>query len=190
MRSPAVRQLQYLGEVFRETLATVRPGSLVVVGCATGNGFEHIPPETARVVGVDLNPDYLELARRRHSARLAGLELLATDLLRAGARVGRVDLVHCALVLEYVDPVAAITEMSAWLAPGGVLSLVLQLPSPEHAAITPTPFDSIKALSPLMRLVAPGVVAGAASACGLAPLMTRVDTLPSGKQFHVARYRR
>ena len=60
MGSPAVAQLQPLSELFAGVLASSRPKSLAVFGCAAGNGFEHIDPSiTERVVGVDINPAYL-----------------------------------------------------------------------------------------------------------------------------------
>lgn len=69
MSSPAVAQLQALNELFAAVLASLRPKSLVVFGCAAGNGFEHIDPcVTERVVGVDINPAYLQALKERSSA--------------------------------------------------------------------------------------------------------------------------
>jgi hypothetical protein len=66
-------QLAPLGRIFAELYGESRPERLAILGCATGNGLEQVDPRiTSRVVGVDLHPGYLEVARRRFSG-LAGL---------------------------------------------------------------------------------------------------------------------
>jgi SAM-dependent methyltransferase len=190
MGSPSVGQLTYLSAVFAEVLGRCTPRSLAVVGCATGNGFEHVGPGTVRTVGLDLNPEYLEVARRRFADRLPGLELLQADLSVPGPALGPFDLVHCALVLEYLDPAPAVNRLASWLAPGGVLSVVLQLPMPAHGPVSRTPFRSLESLAPSMRLVDPVQLGEMTLAAGLSCVQSRVDTLPSGKQFHVSCHRR
>lgn len=190
MGSPSVGQLAYLGSVFAELLGRYAPRSLAVVGCATGNGLEHVGPNTIRTVGLDLNPEYLETARRRFAHRLPGLELLQIDLSAPGPALEPFDLVHCALVLEYLEPAAAVTKLAGWLAPGGILSVVLQLPVPDHGPVSRTPFRSLESLAPLMRLVEPEHLGQLAAGAGLQHLESRVDTLPSGKRFHVSCHRR
>ena len=64
MGDPRVAQLRLLGDVFEESLREFRPAAVVVPGCATGNGFERIDPAaTRRIVGIDINPEFLALAR-------------------------------------------------------------------------------------------------------------------------------
>ena len=61
MSSPEVQQLQALNTLFKKVLDTVRPSSLAVIGCTTGNGFEHIDTRvTKRIVGIDINAAGLE----------------------------------------------------------------------------------------------------------------------------------
>ena len=45
MASPEVGQLQVLNQLFKMVLEEHRPESLAVLGCSTGNGFEHIDPQ-------------------------------------------------------------------------------------------------------------------------------------------------
>ena len=60
MSSREVDQYRVLNQLLRDVLATVRPGTALVLGCSTGNGLEHIDPAvTSRVVAVDINPRYL-----------------------------------------------------------------------------------------------------------------------------------
>jgi LmbE family N-acetylglucosaminyl deacetylase len=50
MSDAVVAQHPALNRILRETLEDVRPASVLVLGCSTGNGFEHIDPgATSRV---------------------------------------------------------------------------------------------------------------------------------------------
>jgi len=80
--------------------------------------------------------------------------------------------------------------MARWLAPGGVLSVVLQLPSESSAPVSRTPYPSLEFLAPVMRLVPPEVVDRLARSCLLEPISAREVPLPRGNSFWVARYRR
>ncbi len=189
MASSAVQQLGYLNEVLREVLAETRPAALAVPGCTTGNGFEHIPAETARVVGIDIHPEYLDTLRERFAQRLPGLEIICADVRDASLAFESLDLIHCALLLEYVPPEDVVGKFAGWLRRGGVLSVVLQLPFGEHAPVTETPYTSVRVLEPCLRLVPPERMDELAAAAGLSAVRRRIDTLPTGKQFYVALYR-
>ena len=189
MAAASVGQLPVLSRILRDDLERHRPRALVVPGCATGNGFEHIDlVVTSRIVGIDVNGEYLGILRERHARRLPGLELLHADLLEALLEPAAFDLVHAALVLEYVDPAPALARMAAWLRPGGVLTVVLQEPSPDAPPVSRTPFRTVLALEPLLRLVDPALLALQATKLGLVPLDTERVPLPQGKSFLVARY--
>lgn len=189
MGSPEVQQLGYLNGVFREALAEARPATLAVPGCTTGNGFEHVPAGTRRIVGIDIHPGYLDTLRERFADRLPGLELYRADLRDPSLAFDSLDLVHCALVLEYVPPEEAVARFAGWLRRGGMLSVVLQLPSGGHAPVTETSFTSVRVLEPCLRLVPPERLDELAAAAGLCAIRRRTDTLPTGKQFFVAFYR-
>lgn len=180
----SVRQLQALAGLFAETLAAVRPSRIAVPGCTTGNGLEHLDPTvTEQVLALDLNPDYLCLLRRRFARRLPGLVTVQADLRLPPVAPGAFDLVHCALVLEYLEPATLVAEMARWLAPGGVLSLVLQRPSESSAPVSSTPYRSLERLAPVMRLVPPELVDRVARSCRLEPITARDVPLPRGKSF-------
>ena len=93
-----------LSTIFARVYAARRPRRLAVLGVATGNGLDHVSPIiTGRVVGVDLNLSYLAVARQRFMRLGATLELLHGDLEKVDLPPRGFDLVHAALVLEYVD---------------------------------------------------------------------------------------
>jgi SAM-dependent methyltransferase len=191
MGSPGVLQLQYLSRVFREVLERFRPGSVAVIGCATGNGFEHVDSRiTRRVVGIDINPEYVAVLRERFEWRIPGLALYCSDVTNFVLEPPPVDLVHCGLVLEYVEPRIVIEKVAGWLRPGGVFTAALQLAKPGYEKVTDTPFKSLARLESAMRLVDPADLGRVASHAGFKETLSRVDLLETGKQFHVAFFSR
>ncbi len=192
MTSPEVAQLPVLAAILARDLAALRPSSLLVVGCATGNGLEHVDPAvTGRVVGVDINPAFLAVARERHEGRLPGLKLIAGDLLDPALEPGSFELVHAGLVFEHVPWRPALARMATWLTAGGALSIVLQLPSAEAAPVSASVIAArYPAIGESMRLVDPIALETAARELGLVPEARERLPLPGGKAFLAARYRR
>src|SRR5579859_5603193 len=124
-----VRQLEALSDLFGRALELCRPESVAVLGVAGGNGLERIDRDvTKRVVGLDINAKYLEAVRQRHGS-LSGLELHCTDLNDERLRVSPVELVHAALFFEHAGLGRCLENAVSLVAPGGQLSVVLQLPS-------------------------------------------------------------
>ena len=191
MSSPRVLQTQYLSDAFRRALERHQPASVAVLGCATGNGFEHLTREhVRRVVAVDINPSYLEILRARHAAAVPGLEIVCTDLPRCELEPESLSLVWAGLIFEYVDPKLLLERATRWLAPGAILSVVLQLPVSGHSTVTETPFTSVKVLEPILKLVDPDAFEGWARSCGLIQESSRTARLATGKAFHEADYRK
>jgi hypothetical protein len=189
MALPQVGQAQLLAEVFAAELHARSPSSVAVLGCAGGNGFERAP-SALRVVGVDVNADYVEAARARFAHRLPRLELHVADLERTELTLEPVDLVFAALLFEHVEPGEVLERIVAWLAPHGTLTTVLQLPSEHAAEITPSPFPSLMRLSPRLRLVAPERLAELAARSGLHALDERTVAATGGKRFAVQSFAR
>ena len=68
MSSAEVQQSGALSGLFAEAIGRCRPSSIAILGIAGGNGLDHIDSSiAARVVGLDLNPLYLEAVRQRYS---------------------------------------------------------------------------------------------------------------------------
>src|SRR5579864_6234651 len=134
-----VGQADALRNIFRTVYRETRPAALAILGCATGNGLDIVDPRiTATCVAVDINPDYLEACRRNFPNRGFALELICGDVLKINLPPGRLALIHAALLLEYVDPGLLFRRIHAWLAPGGICSMVLQRPSETQATVTPS----------------------------------------------------
>jgi SAM-dependent methyltransferase len=179
-----------LSAVFGQVYRAVRPRRLALLGCATGNGLEHVDPGlTQRTVGVDLNIQYVAVARQRLVGLGARLELYCGDVLTMALEPESFDLVHAALLFEYVHPLALVPRIAGWLAPGGVCSTVLQLPA-ESGPISPSPHSSIHRLSDIMKLVPPSEMAATFARHGIQRTGTWEVPVKGGKRFHVALFRR
>jgi hypothetical protein len=153
MNSQPVEQAGALSEMFGEALRSCRPESVAILGMAGGNGLEHIDPSvTRRVCGIDINPQYLETARRRHAA-VPGLELHCVDLAERRVELAPVRLVHAALIFEHAELARCLDNAVDLVAPGGVLSVVLQLPSAVAAAVGADAPPSIQSLGRDFHLI-------------------------------------
>ena len=104
MSSAAVRQQELLSDLFATALERRRPASVALLGIAGGNGLERIDSGvsgvTKRIVGLDLNPLYLDEVRNRYAGK-CNLELCCVDLAEQCVELESVELVHAALVFEH-----------------------------------------------------------------------------------------
>ncbi|MBU0690609.1 class I SAM-dependent methyltransferase [bacterium] len=188
MGSPQVGQLHFLSSVFQELLNEYHPKRLAVIGCATGNGFEHIDAKyVEQVIGIDIQPDYLRLLHERFAAQLPQLELICKDVLDCELTLNSLDFIFAGLLFEYVNPEAALLKFKKWLKPSGILATVLQLPS-ANIAFAHSSYRSIQRLEAVSHLVNSDELTVQASKIGLHLTASRIDTLPSGKQFFIGCY--
>jgi len=186
MALPQVGQAQLLSDVFASVLHAYAPRSVAVLGCAGGNGFDRVSPQvTERIVGVDLNPEYINAARARFSRRFPVLELFIGDVERDEITFSPVDLVFAGLVLEYVDVDTVLLRTCVMLRPRGILVTVVQLPSDAVPEVTPSRFASLSALSSVMRLVSPEQLERLAGTHGYHQIDRELVEVPCGKRFQV-----
>jgi SAM-dependent methyltransferase len=179
----AVGQSAVLRAIFSGLYLERRPRRLAVLGCTTGRDLELVDPTTTeRAVGIDVNGAYLAIARQRLAALGPRLTLIEADLLEVTLPPGELDLVHAALVVEYVDPLALLSRVHLWLAPGGVCSVVTQQLSPEVPAISDTGYASLRTLAGHMRLHDVASITTLARRCGLR-LLRHAATRVRGKDL-------
>ena len=186
MALPHVGQAELLAEVLATALREHAPRSVAIFGCAGGNGFDRVPLDT-RLVGVDVNPDYVAVARKRHKKR-KGLELYVADVANDELPFEAVELAFAGLLLEYMDPRVALERIGKTLLPGGALVAVVQLAS-KRASVTPSPYTSLETLAPSMRLVSTAELVKAALAERYQLRAADVWKASGGKQFAVHTYR-
>lgn len=190
MGETGVDQLGPLREILARVYQEVRPRRVAVLGCGPGGGLEIVDPAcTERLVGVDLNPDYLALARERHSRLEAIAEWKCVPVQQCDLPAATFDLIHAALMFEYVDPAEVLPAVARWLAPQGVLSVVLQLPGGD-APISDTGFSRLGLLSGLMQLVPPDRLCALAARVGLILRSSAEVPLARGKRFWTGTFAR
>lgn len=181
MGPQGVEQLAPLASLFQEVYLASQPDRLLVLGCATGNGLEHVDAAvTKRVVGVDVNLQYLGIARQRFFHLGARLELFCSEAEKFRAPPGSFDLVHAALVFEYLHPEPLVRRIAEWLAPEGVCSVVLQLPGGEAPA---APTKTMQIIEKAMRLVDPEELTRLFDHYGLPRRRAKTVPLRHGKSF-------
>lgn len=186
MTLPTVGQAALLADLFEQALHDHRPQSVAMFGCAGGNGFERIDPDcTTRVVGVDVNPEYIQTTRDRFAASLQGLELHVADVSDWNWRIAPVDLIFTGLLLEYVELGAAVATIRRSLNPDGVWVAVIQLPSQVQPFLSPSPFRSLEAVAAAARYVDPDSLIGSAGKAGFDLMANREELSAAHKPFRV-----
>lgn len=183
MSAPEVRQSAALSDLFAEAIALRHPASIAVLGVAGGNGLERIDASAvSRVVGLDLNPHYLDAVRQRYST-LPGLELHCVDLAEETIRIEPVQLAHAALVLEHAGVGRALENAISLVAEGGALSVVLQLPGNAGQEVGRGGFASIRKLAPHFSLVDPAALRGSLEVRSFRLIHETRTALPAAKEF-------
>lgn len=183
MSSAEVQQLGALSDLFAEAIGLCPPLSVAVLGIAGGNGLDHIDSSiTARVVGLDINPLYIEAVRRRY-AHLPGLELHCVDLSRQHVELEPVQLVHAALVFEHAGVDCCLENAMSMIVPGGNLSVVLQLPGESGQTIGASQFSSIQNLKSHLSLIDPAWLRESLAGHGFRLIHQTTRALPAGKGF-------
>ncbi|MHB8816413.1 MAG: class I SAM-dependent methyltransferase [Steroidobacteraceae bacterium] len=166
------------------------PSSVAILGCAGGNGFERlIDTSVSRVVGVDINPRYIEAARQRYDGRVQGLKLQVGDIQTAARLFEPVDFIYAALVFEYVDVARTMSVLRRHCKLGGILAVLSQVPHKALPEVSPSPYTSLRLLEPGMHLLPHEELQRHATQIGFTPEDSRKILSPGGKQFIVDTFR-
>jgi Methyltransferase domain len=183
MSSVEVQQLGALSDLFAEAIGRCRPFSIAVLGIAGGNGLDHIDTSiTARVVGLDLNPLYLEAVRQRYS-HLPGLELHCVDLSEQNVQLEPVQFVHAALIFEHAGAGSCFENAMSMIVPGGNLAVVLQLPTESGQTVGASQFSSIQNLKSHFSVISPSWLRESLAVRGFRLIHETTRALPTGKGF-------
>lgn len=183
MSSVEVQQLGALSDLFAEAIGRCRPASIAVLGIAGGNELYHVDSSTTvRVVGLDLNPLYLEATGQRYS-HLPGLELHCVDLSKQHVELEPVQLVHAALVFEHAGVDCCLENAISMIVPGGNLSVVLQLPTDNGQTVGTSRFSSIQNLKSHFSLISPAWLCESLAVRGFRLIHQTTRALPAGKGF-------
>ncbi|MGH8221233.1 MAG: class I SAM-dependent methyltransferase [Steroidobacteraceae bacterium] len=190
MALPEIGQATLIADQLAELVRERRPQTVAVMGCAGGNGFDRLCEQgLRRVIGVDINPRYLEEVRRRYAGKLPGLELYVADVQSQELLFAPVDLLYAALVFEYVDVPATLRMLRRHCRPMGTLATLTQMPHPTLREVSPSPCASLGKLESVMRLVAPEDLVREATRAGFIRESAAMLTSPAGKEFMLQVFR-
>ena len=154
-----------------------------MLGIAGGNGLEYVDwTITRRLVGLDVNPSYLEAVRGRYAAN-CGLELCCVDLAEHRIHLEPVQMVHAALVFEHAGAGLCLENALSLVAAGGTLSVVLQLPTETGQNVGTSRFASMRMLQPGFTLIDPEWLRRTIEQRGLRLAHENRRGLPAGKGF-------
>ena len=184
MDSPNVGQLKFLNNLFKDILRKYNPGSLFVPGCTTGNGFEHIDFNiTKKVLAVDINAEYIKILRERFHSKQDKIETVCTDLNDFDFSDRKFDLVHCALIFEYVNSELLLAKINSTLNNNGLMTVLLQLPHKSSPAVSESNFSSLQSLEGFIKRLQPEEFKEAAVSNGFRCSSENIFTLKSDKTF-------
>jgi len=188
MGPEGIDQLAPLSSIFQEVYLASQPDQVLVLGCGAGNGLEHVDPSvTKRVVGVDVNLQHLGIARQRYFHLGARLELYCAEVENFRPSGGRFDLVHAALLFEYLHPEVLVRRIAEWVADDGLCSVVLQLPGGDPLDV---PSKAMRIIERAMRLVPPEELTQLLEHYGLVRKRERVVPLRLGRRLWTAVFAR
>lgn len=183
MKSAAVQQSAALSDLFAEAIAFRPPASIAVLGVAGGNGLDRIDGKiTERVVGLDVNSQYLDAVRRRYS-HLTGLELHCIDLAEQTLELQPVQLVHAALIFEHAGVDRCLDNAVSLVDAGGAISIVLQLPAKDAQSVGASRFASMQKLAAHFSLIDPMRLQEALEERQFRLVREKKRSLTAGKEF-------
>lgn len=103
MSLDSVFQLQMLNEMMKSQFYSYPIKSVMILGVAGGNGFEHIDTDIlTKVYGVDINESYLKACISRYPELSGVLDVIQADLTQDTNKLPYADLVVANLFIEYV----------------------------------------------------------------------------------------
>ena len=191
MNSPSVNQLSFICDCFRDALSAHTPTDVAVIGCGTGNGLAHIDPAmTKRTTVIDINTGFLEVLRSRYADKISGLDVRCEDLVECDLPQNSYQLVFAGLVFEFLDADALLNKVSGWLAKGGALKVILQLPNEALPTVSNSGYDSLRRINPIANLVDVPKFCHTCQKLNLEQVESNTVTLPSGKSFFVGTFKK
>lgn len=123
----AVGQLQILQNEFKLSIEQHNPKTLIVLGAATGNGFQFINNKiTQKVHAIDINPDFLKILKYRYEEAIRGLTTHICNIDESPPEISDSDLIFAALVFEYTDISRSVENVSKMIVRNGNLVAILQ----------------------------------------------------------------
>ena len=190
MSAENVGQLQALNAITKSKLEYLRPISLAILGCATGNGFEHVNTKITKVVcGIDINEQYLDIAQERYGDKIKGLQLIKANLNTDDIQTTDIDLVIAGLIFEYLDISTALAKTRNILSCDGNLIVILQN-TINSDIVSATDYSTLNSLSTIFKEVSEFDFGAVAAKHGLMKINRETYSLNEQKELIVLTFRK
>jgi hypothetical protein len=178
-----VGQSTLLNSLTKKYLNAIKPETAVFLGVAGGNGLEHIDNEiTKSVIGIDINPDYLDTALKRYKHKIAALQLMNIDVTKNTETICRADFIWAALVLEYTGIDKAIEFCSNNIHRNGHLIVSIQSNN-NKPSVSSTGIESVKKAGEIFSIVDPENLLSKVTESGYDLIGREENILPNGKSI-------
>jgi len=102
-------------------LGPVRGLTILDYGCGAGEDLVHLAARGADVVGLDISPQLVELARKRLNAHNLTAQYAVRSGYQTGLPSGSVDIIFAIAIFHHLDLAAAKKELCRVLKPSGVI---------------------------------------------------------------------
>ena len=104
-------------------LGDVRGKTVLDFGCGTGENIVPLAERGARVIGMDISPDLIALARKRLNDANLEARLEVGSAYDTGLPDESVDVIFCIALIHHLDIPRVVEEMARILVKGGVVIL-------------------------------------------------------------------
>lgn len=146
-----VGQAQILNKLTNYFITEFKPANFALIGCATGNGLEHVNNTiTKNVYAIDINPEYIKQTRIRFENKIKNLTTQCLDLNKESLCFSNIDLAFCGLILEYVEPEKFLKNIANTLHEKGKMVLVIQK-NKQVSFVTKTKYKALESLSQIAK---------------------------------------
>lgn len=99
----------------------LRGATVADLACGTGSASIAAAVRDARVIGVDITPELIEIGATKAEAAAVVVSWIVADAADTGLDTGSVDAVVSNMGIIFVEPVRQVAEVARLLKPGGVL---------------------------------------------------------------------
>lgn len=148
-----IGQSHVLNSLTKYCLEKYQPKNFALLGCATGNGLEHVKFNvTDKVYAIDINQEYLNKTQEKFENQITNFELLKKDIQQEELAIKNIDLFFVGLVLEFVDPQKALNKIIETISKNGILFIVIQKNS-QTTIVSKSKYKSLKTLSDISNEV-------------------------------------
>ena len=183
MSHSSVGQLQVLNSLTQKYLNIIQPKTCVFLGIAGGNGLEYIDNKvTKKVIGIDINQDYLNTTSERYSDKIDVLDLINLDIIENTEAICEADFIWAALVLEYTGVEKALEFVKNNLQIGGHLIVSIQSNNGVQY-VSQTAIESVKKVGNIFQLIDSEILLTKAEEMGLKLIDNEDFVFPNGKSL-------